>query len=49
MRVPQIKIHVIGRMRENEFLARAARNLEQICAILCKTTTWNYHIWAYDF
>ena len=34
--MPQIKIHLIGRMRENEFVARAARNLEHIRAILCQ-------------
>ena len=33
---------------ENKRAARVARNYEQISAILCKTTTWNYLIYYYD-
>ena len=38
---PQIK-NLIGRASENKRAARAARTYEQVRAILCKTTTWNY-------
>ena len=41
---PQIKI-LIGRANENK---RAARTYEQVRAILCKTTTWNYFIYSFE-
>ena len=37
----QIK-NLIGRASEIKSAARAARTYEQVRAILCKTTTWNY-------
>ena len=48
---PQI-MNLIGRASENKRAARVARTYEQVCAmvcaILCKTTTWNYLIYSYD-
>ena len=44
---PQIK-NFIGRASENKRAARAARTYEQVRAILCKTTTWNYFIYSFD-
>ena len=44
---PQIK-NLIGRASENKRAARAARNYEQVLAILCKTTTSNYLIYSFD-
>jgi len=44
---PQIK-NLIGRASENKRAARAARTYEQVRAILCKTTTWNYLIYSFD-
>ena len=44
---PQVK-NLIGRARENKRAARAARTYEQVRAILCKTTTWNYLIYSLD-
>ena len=35
-------------MRKNKRAARAARTYEQVRAVLCKTTTWNYHIYRFD-
>ena len=43
---PQIK-NLIGRASENKHAARAARTYEQVRAILCKTTTWNYLIYSF--
>ena len=40
----QVK-NLIGRASENK---RAARTYEQVRAILCKTTTWNYLIYSFD-
>ena len=47
MTTPQIK-NLIGRVRKNKRDARAARTYEQVRAVLCKTTTWNYHIYRTD-
>ena len=33
---------------ENERAARVARTYEQVLAILCKTTTWNYNVYRFD-
>ena len=44
---PQTK-NLIGRASENKRAARAARIYEQVRAILCKTTTWNYLIYSFD-
>ena len=44
---PQIK-NSIGRASENKRAARAARTYEQVRAILCKTTVWNYLIYSFD-
>ena len=44
---PQIK-NLIGRASENKCAARAARSYEQVRAILCKTTTWDYPIYSFD-
>ena len=44
---PQIK-NLIGRTSENKRAARAARTYEQVRAILCKRTTWNYLIYSFD-
>ena len=44
---PQIK-NLIGRASENKRAARAARTYEQVRAILCKTTTWNYLIYSFN-
>ena len=44
---PQIK-NLIGRASENKRAARAERTYEQVRAILCKTTTWNYLIYSFD-
>ena len=44
---PQIK-NLIVRVSENRRAARAARTYEQVRAILCKTTTWNYLIYSFD-
>ena len=44
---PQIK-NLIGRASENKRAARAARTYEQVRAILCNTTTWNYLIYSFD-
>ena len=44
---PQIK-NLIGRASENKRASRAARTYEQVRAILCKTTTWNYLIYSFD-
>ena len=44
---PQIK-NLIGRASENKCAARAERTYEQVRAILCKTTTWNYLIYSFD-
>jgi len=38
---------LIGRASENKRAARAARTYEQVRAILCKTTTWNYLIYSF--
>ena len=35
-------------MRKNKRAARAARTYDQVRAFLCKTTTWNYHIYRFD-
>ena len=35
-------------MWKNNRAARAARSYEQVRAVLCKTTTWNYHIYPFD-
>ena len=42
----QIK-NLIGRVRKNNRAACAARTYEQVRAVLCKTTTWNYHIYSF--
>ena len=47
MATPEIK-SLIGRVRKNNRAARAARTYEQVRAILCKTTTWNYRIHRFD-
>ena len=44
---PQIK-NLIGRASESKRAAREARTYEQVRAILCKTTTWNYLIYSID-
>ena len=44
---PLIK-NLIGRVRKNNRAARVARTYEQVRAVLCKTTTWNYHIYRFD-
>ena len=44
---PQIK-NLIGPASENKRAARAARTYEQVRAILCKITTWNYLIYSFD-
>ena len=44
---PQIK-NLIGRVSENKRAACAARTYEQVRAILCKTTMWNYLIYSFD-
>ena len=44
---PQIK-NLIGQASEIKSAARAARTYEQVRAILCKTTTWNYLIYSFD-
>ena len=44
---PQIK-NLIGRVRKNKRAARAARTYEQVRAVLCKTTIWDYHIYRTD-
>ena len=44
---PQIK-NLIGRASENKRAARAARTDEQVHAILCKTTKWNYLMYSFD-
>ena len=44
---PQIK-NLIGRASGNKRAARAARTYEQVRAILCNTTTWNYLICSFD-
>ena len=44
---PQIN-ELIAWMRKNNRAARAARTYEQERAVLCKATTWNYHIYCYD-
>ena len=46
-RTPQIK-NLIGRVRLNKRAARAARTCEQVRAVLCQTTTSNYHIYRLD-
>ena len=33
---------------KNKRAARAARTYEQVRAILCKTTTWNYNVYRFD-
>ena len=43
---PQIK-NLIGRVKKNNRAARATRTFEQVRAVLCKTTTWNYHIYRF--
>ena len=43
MTTSQIK-NLIGRVKKKTRAAHAARTYEQVHAILCKTTTWNYHI-----
>ena len=45
-KTPQIK-NVIGRVRKNKPVARASRTYEDVRAVLCKTTTWNYHIYRF--
>ena len=44
---PQIK-NLIGRASENKRAAHAARTYEQVRAILCKATSWNYLIYSFD-
>ena len=44
---PQVK-NLIGRVSENKCAASAARTYEQVRAILCQTTTWNYLIYCFD-
>ena len=34
----------MGGTRKNKRSTRAAGTLRQLGAVLCKTTTWNYHI-----
>ena len=43
---PQIK-NLIGRVRKSNGAARATRTFGQVCAVLCKTKTWNYHIYRF--
>ena len=40
--------NLIGRVCKTNRAARAARSCEQARAVLCKTTTWNYHIYRFD-
>ena len=44
---PLIK-NLIGRVWKNNRAARVARAYEQVRAVLCKTTTLNYHIYRFD-
>ena len=46
--IPQIK-NLIGRVRKNNRAARATPTFEQVRAVLCKTTTWNYHIYRFAY
>ena len=34
--------------KENKRAARVARTYEQVRAMLCKTTTWNYDVYRFD-
>ena len=45
--VPQIK-NLIRRASENKRAACAARTYEEVRAILCITTTWNYLIYSFN-
>ena len=38
----------MGRVLKNSRAARAVCSYEQVRAVLCKTTTWNYHIYRFD-
>ena len=43
-RTPQIK-NLTSRAKENKRAARATLTYEQVRAVICKTTTWNYHFY----